>query len=81
MVLRRAAAAPEDVRAGEDLMMKPGDAFIAPAETTSEYASDTSTMPRLLSWLLVDEPLYRQVHPGSWREHSFDYRDGLRPRA
>jgi hypothetical protein len=79
MVIRRGATAPEDVPAGAELVLTSGDAFIAAAETTSEYATDASAKAQLLNWMLVEESDSRPVEPGSWLGHDFDHRRDLRP--
>lgn len=80
MVIRHGAAAPEDVPVGAELVMAPGDTLIAPAESTSDHATDASSGADILNWV-VEEEDSSPAKPGSWLEYALDHRHDLRPRS
>lgn len=80
MVIRRGAVAPEDVPVEAELAMTTGDTLIAPAETTSNYATDASSGVKILNWV-VEEDDSSPAKPGSWLEYALDHRHDLRPQG
>ena len=81
MAIRRGAATPDDVPTGAELVMAPGDTFIAPAGTTSDYVADASAGAQTLNWLLSEEPDSGPAEPGSWLVYDVDHRHDLRPQS
>jgi hypothetical protein len=63
----------ESVRSGTDVTLGPGDAMIAPRETTSDYTNPGPTAAEILTWNMHEGASgTTSVPPNEWVSHDVD---------
>jgi hypothetical protein len=65
--------APESVRSGTEITLEPGDAMIAPRETTSDYTNPGPAPAELLTWSMHEDVSGTTgIPPDEWVSHDVD---------